>query len=153
MTCPHTNEHGTKSEAPAARTAPRFLSRHSGTQLQQRANERDRPRQRVLARKLDAKRLRIRRAVVNVPSDTLPPSALYLPGGAPGGTSCSDHESFGQCCKVHPHKRDEKSDEQARSPVRKRSVTGCFVGYVKVPIGVETSSNLLVDILFGVINK
>lgn len=74
-------------------------------QLQQRDNERDCARQRVLARKLDAKRLRTRRAVVNVPSA---PSALYLPGAAPGGTSCSDHESFGQCCKVHPHKRDEK---------------------------------------------
>lgn len=138
---------------PHKRTARRFLSRHSGMQLQQRDNERDCPRQRVLARKLDAERLRIRRAGVHVPADTLPPSARYLPDAAPGGTSCSDHESFRQCCKVHPHKRDEKSDEHARSSVRKRSVTGCFVGYVQVPIRVETSSNLLVHILFGVINK
>lgn len=77
-------------------------------QLQQCDNERDCPRQRALARKLDAKRLRTRRAVVNVPLDTLPRSALYLPDAAPGGTSCSDHESFQQCCKVHPHKSDEK---------------------------------------------
>lgn len=85
--------------------ARRFVSRHSGMQLQQRDNERDCPRQRALARELDAKPLR---TGVRVPSDTLPPSALYLPDAARGGTSCSDRESFRQCCKVPPHKRDEK---------------------------------------------
>lgn len=46
-------------------------------QLQQCDNGRDCPHQRALARKLDAKRLRIRRAVVNVLLDTLPRLSTY----------------------------------------------------------------------------